>query len=406
MGLLPNINMSEFGYNLPDDRIAKYPASERDSSKLLVYRDAEIQEYLFCNLPEILPENGLILFNNTKVIHARLQFRKETGAAIEIFCLEPTTPSDYQISLSAQQSCTWKCLIGNKKKWKKDALKKLFRINNRDITLSAEIVSDTNNESLIRFSWDTTDCSFAEILEHEGEIPLPPYLNRNAEPSDTIRYQTVYSRFDGSVAAPTAGLHFTDTVLAEISRKNITCSELTLHVGAGTFKPVSESNVENHTMHREHFSVSVETLNQIRNNLGNITITGTTSLRAVESLYWLAGRIQRGETAAHLSQWEPYTFQNEISAADAIDILLEYCQKQNIAAFSASTSVMILPGYQFRFADRLITNFHQPKSTMLLLVAAFIGNDWKKVYDGALNHNFRFLSYGDSSLLFKANNWL
>ena len=391
--------MSDYNYELPDNRIAKFPLAQRDASKLLITGSRGIEFDSFSSIGSYLPENGLLVFNNSKVIHARLLFRKPTGAAIEIFCLEPALPADYQQSFAAEGTCIWHCLVGNKKKWKGGGLSKVCHVSGVTFQLSAFLVSDTGDDLQIQFIWDTS-VSFAEILAAEGNIPLPPYLNRKAEASDAIRYQTVYSQHDGSVAAPTAGLHFTGELLENLrSKQHINTEAITLHVGAGTFKPVSVDNPEQHTMHREHYLIPLTSIEAIDRYFGNITITGTTSLRAVESMYWLAQRLYKGEHVLETTQWEPYHETPVLNPREALAFLADYCRKNNLNCLQASTSVMIVPGYEFRYANRLITNFHQPRSTLLLLVAAFIGEQWKNIYATAIENDFRFLSYGDSMLL-------
>jgi len=400
MGVLQNIPIADYTYELPEHRIAKYPLPVRDASKLLVFGNGTISQQRFNDLPKLLPENGLLVLNNTKVIHARLLFSKPTGAAIEIFVLEPYFPADYQQAFAATTSCVWKCLIGNKKKWKTGALTKNIVLEQQNANLSAEIEMETAEAVWVRFTWDNAALSFAEILAADGKIPLPPYLNRPAELLDEERYQTVYGDIHGSVAAPTAGLHFTDTVMSDLQLQGIDTAQISLHVGAGTFKPVSGNNAACHNMHREHFSVGIDCLKQLHGNLGNISLTGTTTMRCVESLYWLASKITMGERDLYVDQWDDQRIEPKFSAAEAIEVLIEYLEKNRLHQLSSSTAIMIVPGYTFRFANRLITNFHQPRSTLLLLVAAFVGNDWRNIYQYALDNDFRFLSYGDSTLLF------
>lgn len=403
MDFLQKINMTDYSYPLPEERIAKFPIPQRDASKLLVFDGNSIEFDTFSQIGAYLPTHSLLIFNNTRVIHARLQFNKPTGAGIEIFCLEPANPSDYQESFASVDTCIWHCFIGNKKKWKNGILSKRCFVSGIETQLEASIVSDTADGIQVRFSWGGL-ISFADILAAEGSIPLPPYLNRKAEASDAIRYQTVYSEHEGSVAAPTAGLHFTNELLEQLHKtKNLHTEAITLHVGAGTFKPVSVESPWHHNMHREHYRISSNTLNALRNNYGNITITGTTSLRAVESIFWLAQKLYKGIENFETQQWEPYQEKPALNALEALDFLTEYCMKNKFSYIDAATSIMIVPGYEFRYANRLITNFHQPRSTLLLLVAAFTGNRWKEIYDAALNNDFRFLSYGDSSLLFRPN---
>lgn len=409
MNLLANnepLLIDDYNYHLPDERIAKYPLAERDSSKLLVYQNGNISQSKFSNISEILPENCLLVCNNTRVIHARLVFHKSTGARIEVFCLEPTEPSDYVLSLSSTTGCEWKCMVGNLKKWKEGILTQKIDMDGKTIYFSAEKISTSENTHQIRFSWDDATISFSEILEKIGELPIPPYLNRETEESDEQSYQTVYSKIEGSVAAPTAGLHFTDAVFDSLKKKNIEIEELTLHVGAGTFQPVKSEDVSEHVMHTETIAVSLKTIKHIQEKLGNIVAVGTTSVRTLESLYYIGnaplsqGRGVGGEV--RISQWQPYQFnENNISAHQALQNIIDYLEKNNLDTLHAETQILIKPGFQFRIINGMITNFHQPKSTLLLLVSAFIGEDWKKIYDFALENDFRFLSYGDSSVLMK-----
>jgi S-adenosylmethionine:tRNA ribosyltransferase-isomerase len=397
-----NIRISEYDYDLPDSRIARYPLAQRDLSKLLIYRDGNISENIFSSLPQYLQGNDLLVVNNTRVIHSRLIFRKLTGALIEIFCLEPHEPSDYQLALQAKHACQWKCIAGNLKKWKQDSLIKEIESPLGIIKLEASKKTQLDNHLIIEFTWDK-GLTFAELLELTGETPIPPYLNRESEAIDKERYQTVYSLGEGSVAAPTAGLHFTDNVFEQLKAKNITTANVTLHVGAGTFKPVQTEYVREHEMHSEFFTVSKTTLENLMKN-DRIVAVGTTSLRTLESLYWLSNKLKgnpRDTEIPELGQWDAYAIDSKLTYGQAMETLLEYMQRNGLESFSARTSMMILPGYQIKSAKALVTNFHQPKSTLLLLVSAFIGSDWKKVYAFALENNFRFLSYGDSSLLFR-----
>jgi S-adenosylmethionine:tRNA ribosyltransferase-isomerase len=399
---LSKIAIADYDYNLPDNRIAKYPLEERDKSKLLIYKDRNIDENVFSALPNYLEDGNLLIVNNTKVIHSRLFFRKLTGATIEIFCLEPYQPSDYILSLQAMHSCTWKCFAGNLKKWKEGSLVKEIQAPDGIVTLQAFKVEQTENYLIVKFEWDK-NISFAHLLELSGETPIPPYLNRQSEEIDKERYQTVYSLKEGSVAAPTAGLHFTDNVFSQLTQKNITTAGVTLHVGAGTFKPVQSEMVSDHEMHSEFFTVSRQTLIQLAENPHIISV-GTTSLRTLESLYWLAVKLREDnkiQNIHELGQWDAYSLKSNLKYNEAIAIILDYMNKHRLDSFSAKTQIMILPGYQIKSVQALITNFHQPKSTLLLLVSAFIGENWKKVYKYAMENDFRFLSYGDSSLLFR-----
>ena len=400
------ISIGDFAYDLPDEKIAKYPLAERDQSKLLVWKNGQIQDAQFRNLSEFLPSGSLLIFNNTKVICARLHFQKETGARIEIFCLDPFEPSDYQIAFQTTKTCVWKCMIGNQKKWKGDLLRKTIRIDDTEIELCAEQTDPEKNKSLIRFSWNNPDFEFSRIIEQAGSLPIPPYLNRETELSDLERYQTVYSKIKGSVAAPTAGLHFTEKVIGHLEKDGHELAELTLHVVAGTFQPVKSETISDHEMHSEHFYITRDFLNKLIHHSGKKIAVGTTSVRTLESLYWLG--IQAYENPEinmdnlKVSQWEAYQKQTSlISANDALQSLLNLLNRNQVDYLSASTQIIIAPGYQFRIVDGIITNFHQPKSTLLLLISAFLGENWRKIYDHALANSYRFLSYGDSNLYLK-----
>ncbi|MDP4208003.1 MAG: S-adenosylmethionine:tRNA ribosyltransferase-isomerase [Bacteroidota bacterium] len=403
---LKNIAISEFDYPLPDERIAKYPLAERDMSKLLVYRDGAISHTVFTDIENILSPGDELIFNNTRVIPARLKFQKSTGANIEIFCLEPVAPAEYQVSFQSHQ-CTWKCIVGNLKKWKDNDLIKEININGKKVLLKATKIADYQASQHIEFSWDDASFSFSEIIEKAGVTPIPPYLHRDSEAIDRDRYQTVYSKVKGSVAAPTAGLHFTDDILNKLNNKQVQTSEVTLHVGAGTFKPVQTDNITDHEMHTEFFSVPLQTLKLLVKKHGNIVAVGTTTLRTLESLYWLGIKVRTGryehDGVLHLNQWDAYHLEGTPSYSESIRYLIDYLEKRNETELFATTQIMIAPGYQIRSINALITNFHQPKSTLLLLVSAITGNDWKKIYDYALANGFRFLSYGDSSILFLPN---
>lgn len=401
-----HISMEEYNYSLPDERVAKYPLEQRDNSKLLLWHNGDISESHFNQIDRYLPENSLLVYNNTKVIHARLLFQKPTGAKIEIFCLEPLSPFDYARSLSAQGSCEWKCMVGNLKKWKQGALEQRIEAEGERVNLQAELQESMGNAHRIKFSWDSS-WSFSEVLMQIGQLPIPPYLNRHTEEKDKETYQTVYSRIEGSVAAPTAGLHFTEEVLQSLKKKQIETEELTLHVGAGTFQPVKSDNIEQHTMHTESFIVNDATIEKLLSKLGHIIAVGTTSVRALESLYYIGVQILDGNYELkngkfHISQWEAYQreYQN-ISVRKALIAIQSYLQEKSIAYLQAETQILIKPGFQFRVIEGMITNFHQPKSTLLLLVSAYVGDDWHRIYDYAMNHDFRFLSYGDSSFLLK-----
>ena len=400
--MIPNINLNDYTYLLPDEKIARYPLSERDLSKLLIYRNKSITESTFREIGKFIPQGSMFIFNNTRVIRARLHFKKESGAAIEIFCLEPIEPCDVQIAFETRSQTTWKCIVGNAKKWKSGLLTKNIETPKGNTLLTVEKGGQRDNTFVIDFHWDNQQITFSDIIEQVGVIPIPPYLNRESEEIDTQRYQTVYSSQKGSVAAPTAGLHFTPTILNQMREMGHNTLELTLHVGAGTFKPVQTDEVTNHVMHTEHFVVENEALKKLMNHTGPYITVGTTSVRTVESLYWLGVKLLNGESIeAGISQWEAYTLPQNHPLKEALQKLLEYMQNKKLSHFQSQTAIMIVPGYRFRVANLMVTNFHQPHSTRLLLIGAFIGEDWHKVYDYALNHEFRFLSYGDSSLLFR-----
>ncbi|MDR2920392.1 MAG: S-adenosylmethionine:tRNA ribosyltransferase-isomerase [Tannerella sp.] len=397
------IQIAAYNYPLPDERIAKYPLTERDASKLLVYEKGIIEETCFKQLPDYLPEGSLLVFNNTRVIHARLLFQKATGAHIEIFCLEPVEPSDYVLVFQQREQCTWKCLVGNQKRWKEDVLQRTVKIKDEQVLLTAE-KKETGIESvLITFSWDHPDYTFAEILEAAGVLPIPPYLHRETEETDLQTYQTVYSKIKGSVAAPTAGLHFTPEVLSALTRRGIICEEVTLHVGAGTFKPVKSETIGEHSMHTESFIVLRSTVERIIERLGNVIAVGTTSVRTLESLYYMGLKLLSNpginEEELVVKQWEPYQVNPDAEPEMALQAILDYLDRKQVNQLVTATQIMIVPGYSFRIVRGIVTNFHQPQSTLLLLVSAFVKGEWKKIYDYALDHDFRFLSYGDSSLL-------
>ena len=405
--------IADFNYPLPDERIAKYPLPERDHSKLLIYRDGAVSEDHFYNVGEYINPSALLIYNNTRVIQARLEFYKTTGARIEVFCLEPLTPHDYQLSLSSTTGCTWKCMVGNAKKWHDEPVTLTINRSSSAITLRAYKEAQMGNTFAVRFEWDGDNISFAEILDAAGELPIPPYLNRKTEASDLKTYQTVYSRIKGSVAAPTAGLHFTESVLADLHRRGIETDELTLHVGAGTFLPVKTADANEHTMHTEIIAVPRETIAHILAKLGSIVAVGTTSMRTLESLYFIGCQLRNAEMSEyrnidsiHVDQFEPYendsqhsALSSRLSTAEALQSILDYLDATHQQTLHAETQIMIKPGYTFHVVDQLITNFHQPQSTLLLLVSAFVGGDWHTIYDYALSHDFRFLSYGDSSIL-------
>ncbi len=404
------IYIADFNYPLPDERIAKYPLAERDHSKLLVYRDGQVSEDRFYNVGDYIIPGALLIYNNTRVIQARLKFHKPTGARIEVFCLEPLKPSDYQLSLSSTTGCTWKCMVGNAKKWHDEALNLEIRNEKLQITLRAYKEQVLGNTYAVRFEWNDNQVSFAEILDAAGELPIPPYLNRKTEESDKTTYQTVYSRIKGSVAAPTAGLHFTDQVLDNLRQRGIETDEVTLHVGAGTFLPVKTADANEHTMHTEIIAVPKATIEHIIAKLGKIVAVGTTSMRTLESLYFIGKQLAEdkmgnGQWAIdniHVDQFEPYeptANSRQLTAREALQAIVDYLDATGQQTLHAETQIMIKPGYRFRLVNQLITNFHQPQSTLLLLVSAFVNGDWKTIYNYALSHDFRFLSYGDSSIL-------
>ncbi|HUS86555.1 MAG TPA: S-adenosylmethionine:tRNA ribosyltransferase-isomerase [Bacteroidales bacterium] len=397
------IRTEDYQYNLPERRIASYPLKERDSSKLLVYNRGVIDDDSFRNIGNWLDKDHHLFFNNTRVIRARLLFKKPTGASIEIFCLEPVDPADFNLSFASSGVVKWKCLIGNLKKWKNEKIYLQFKVKSVSTTINAELLGKYEDGWLIQFSWDNDSLTFCEILEGGGHMPIPPYLNRADEKIDNTRYQTVYSKARGSVAAPTAGLHFTSPLIETLTNNGILISELTLHISAGTFIPVKSKTIGEHKMHSELFSVTRESIESFRNQ--KIVSVGTTTVRTIESLYWLGSKIQRGykeeNGLLYVNQWEPYESDATIHVDEAIDSLLWYMDHNNIDKIEAQTSMIIVPGYNFRFIKGLITNWHMPGSTLLMLVAAFIGKDWKRIYRHALDHDYRFLSYGDSSLLLK-----
>lgn len=401
-----HIRISEFNYPLPEERIAKFPLPVRDHSKLLVYRQGEVSEDRFASLPSYLPAGSLMIFNNTKVIQARLHFRKETGALIEVFCLEPAAPNDYALNFQQTGHTAWYCLIGNLKKWKEGTLRRELAVKGKTVTLSAERGACHGTSHRVDFRWDNPEVTFADILELFGELPIPPYLNRETQESDKETYQTVYSKIKGSVAAPTAGLHFTPDVLERLRRKGIETEELTLHVGAGTFKPVKSEEIEGHEMHTEYISVSRATIERLIAHGGHAIAVGTTSVRTLESLYHIGLTLLRHpgatEEELHVRQWQPYEPDREAEATPAVEALqaiIRHLDLHGMETLHTSTQIIIAPGYKYRIVQAMVTNFHQPQSTLLLLVSAFVKGDWRKIYDYALSHGFRFLSYGDSSLL-------
>ena len=401
---IKEIRIEDFDYALPDERIAKYPLTERDHSNLLHWQNGEIEQLHFYDLPDTLTHNDLLVYNNTKVIQARLHFQKETGATIEIFCLEPHAPADYNLVFQENKSCVWKCLVGNSKKWKEGALKQTMYIKDILFQLEATRIESENAgmSHLVRFEWDNEEILFSDILAHFGELPIPPYLNRATEEKDKETYQTVYSKIDGSVAAPTAGLHFTMDVLRRLALNGIREDEITLHVGAGTFQPVKSEEIGGHPMHREIISINKSTIEDLIASAGHIVAVGTTSVRTLESLYYLGCRIALNPENPDLmvEQWEPYENNYTLTTKEALQNIVDYLNHNHLSALNAATRIMIVPSFQFRIVNKIITNFHQPKSTLLLLISAFVGiNNWRKIYDFAMENGFRFLSYGDSSLL-------
>lgn len=394
------ISLQDYNYSLPDEKIAKHPLQNRDHSKLLIYNNSQISATEFKYIPNHIPSGGHLVFNETKVIHARLIFRKKTGAKIEIFCLEPIIPSDYQLNFSSKNMVVWKCLVGNLKKWKDE---KLEYATDFGYKLYAQKTDSRDGSLRIEFSWDAPNKSFSEIIEETGSTPIPPYLNRQAEESDSINYQTVYSKNEGSVAAPTAGLHFTNDVFKDLRKRQIHETYLTLHVGAGTFIPVKSENAADHSMHIERIYIQKSAIQNLINHSNFIIPVGTTSCRTLESLYWFGVKISEGKFDAEsplLNQWEAYDLKTGISRKEAMQSILNFMDENESDIFTAATGIMITPGYEFQMSDALITNFHQPSSTLLMLISSLVGEKWKEIYDYALNNDFRFLSYGDSNLLF------
>ncbi|MRR22817.1 S-adenosylmethionine:tRNA ribosyltransferase-isomerase [bacterium] len=396
-----NIKIADYTYDLPQERIAKYPLAERDRSKLLVWDGDSISDRIFRELPSIADRSSMLVFNNTRVIRARLIFRKESGATIEVFCLEPHNPSDFSMNLASGGPVEWKCLVGNLKRWKSGILESRFIHEGTEYILSAERTGTAGDAFTVMFRWNESTLSFAEVLECLGRMPIPPYLNRDDEESDVSTYQTTYARINGSVAAPTAGLHFTPALLGALDQAGIERAEVTLHVSAGTFRPVKSELISEHLMHSEHFFVSKQTLHRLRGS--KTTAVGTTTVRTLESLYWLGLSLSEGKWPEHgvpyVSQWEPYEREGGIEPAVAIDNLLAFMEKSGRTILEAQTDIIIVPGYRFRIVDWMLTNFHQPRSTLLLLVAAFTGESWRDIYRHALGSGYRFLSYGDSMLL-------
>lgn len=401
--MIPEIRIEDYNYPLPDERIAKYPLSERDASKLLIYKEGEVSHTSFRSIADILPGNSLMVFNDTKVVPARLHFQRESGAHIEIFCLEPVLPEEYVTIFSVTDTCRWKCIVGNVKRWKGDTLSIYNPLNDPDVSeinLRADLVERDGETSVVEFTWSGNH-PFSKVLETVGAIPIPPYLNRETEDIDLSRYQTLYARYRGSVAAPTAGLHFTETVLNDIRSHGIETQTVCLHVGAGTFLPVKSSLVSEHTMHREPFVVSADFIRRLIERNGKLIAVGTTSVRTLESLFYVGVKCIETGVPGDVSQWEPYEREYDYSLTESLEAILKYLEDNSLKELKIGTKIIIVPGYRFKVVDVLVTNFHQPQSTLLLLISAFVDGDWKTIYDYALDNDFRFLSYGDSSVLFR-----
>lgn len=401
--MIPEIRIEDYNYDLPDEKIAKYPLSQRDGSKLLCYKGGSVSEYKFTDIATLLPESSLMVCNDTKVVPARLHFQRSTGAHIEIFCLEPVQPEEYVTMFAVTDRCRWKCIVGNVKRWKNDTLSLYNPDDNQEVielALKADLIERQGETSIVEFSWNG-GLPFSRVLEIGGSIPIPPYLNRDTEDIDLERYQTLYARFRGSVAAPTAGLHFTDSVLQSIRSKDIETETVCLHVGAGTFLPVKSSLVSEHTMHREPFVVTLQFLEKLLNKKGKLVAVGTTSVRTLESLYYVGVKCLETGAPADVDQWDPYCRDYSYTLEESLTALISYLKSNNMNDLQIGTRIIIVPGYNFKVVDVLVTNFHQPQSTLLLLISAFVKGDWHKIYDYALSNEFRFLSYGDSSLLFK-----
>lgn len=398
---ITDIRIEDFNYPLPDSKIAKYPLANRDECLLLVrHANGEIGKHIFKELPDLLPQNAMLVYNNTRVINARLRMTKPSGAAIEIFCLEPVNPSDYALAFAQTEKCAWLCFVGNSKRWKNGSLELPLTIDNKNIILTATRLEKQDNASIVEFSWNCKDVTFSQIIEHAGEIPIPPYLNRATETSDAKDYQTVFSHIEGSVAAPTAGLHFTDKVLSDIDNRNIPRRELTLHVGAGTFQPVKSDTIGEHLMHSEFISVSKVLIEELASTDRQVFAVGTTSVRTLESLYHIGCMITQGLDFSEVPQWYPYSPTHpRLTMQQSMATIAKYLAQKNLNTLVASTRIMIAPGYEYKVVQGMITNFHQPQSTLLLLVSAFTKGDWRAMYEYALDNGFRFLSYGDACLL-------
>lgn len=401
--MIPEIKIEDYNYPLPDERIAKYPLSERDASKLLIYKNENVSEDRFRNIAMQIPEGSVMVFNDTKVVPARLHFQRESGAHIEIFCLEPVLPEEYVTMFAVAERCRWKCIVGNVKRWKSDTLHLYNPLNDseiEDMGLRADLVERCGETSIVEFTWKN-GAPFSKVLEICGSVPIPPYLNRDTENIDLERYQTLYARFRGSVAAPTAGLHFTEDVLNEIRSRNVVTDTVCLHVGAGTFLPVKSSNVAEHTMHREPFVVTLSLLERLIDKTGSLVAVGTTSVRTLESLYYVGVKCIESGKPSDVDQWEPYTREYPYTVKESLNAIAAYLRANGLDELKVGTRIIILPGYEFKLVDVLVTNFHQPQSTLLLLISAFVKGDWHNIYDFALENGFRFLSYGDSSILFR-----
>lgn len=402
MDITGKIKIEDYNYNLPDSKIAKFPLEKRDGSKLLFQTSNNIVEKRFIDLPGLLPSSSLMVLNETKVVNARLLFKKSTGAIIEIFCLEPVEPvTDFQLAYQQKTPVVWKCFIGNANRWKSGSLELEFSIDGKTVTLFAEKVKKLSEGFLVSFSWNNYNISFSEIIHVVGLVPIPPYLNRKANEKDSVRYQTIYAQHEGSVAAPTAGLHFTKNIIDNLKNHGIETNKLTLHVGAGTFKPVISQTIDDHEMHTEKVDVDIDTLKHIKRKLNHPVIpVGTTSMRSLESLFWMAAKLKNGDNGFNVDQWDPYNLNvdTDFDSGKALSLLIDYLEENKLRELKGETRLMIAPGYKFKITSGLITNFHQPKSTLLLLVSALIGDSWKQAYNFALQNDFRFLSYGDSCL--------
>ena len=402
--MIPEIRIEDYNYTLPDERIAKYPLSERDGSKLLCYKNGRPSENRFSDIATFIPEDAMMVFNDTKVVPARLHFQRETGAHIEIFCLEPVKPGEYVTMFEVTDRCRWKCIVGNVKRWKSDTLSLYNPASDQSVAsmnLRADLIERSGETSIVEFSWDN-GAPFSKVLEICGSIPIPPYLNRDTEDVDLERYQTLYAKYRGSVAAPTAGLHFTERVMDSLKERNIDIETVCLHVGAGTFLPVKSSLVSEHTMHREPFVVTLQFLKKLLERKGRLVAVGTTSVRTLESLYYVGVKCLEKGFPEDVCQWDPYEREYSWSFSEAVSALVSYMEERGLSSIQLGTSIIIVPGYEFKVVDILVTNFHQPQSTLLLLISAFVRGDWKNIYDYALANGFRFLSYGDSSILFRS----